>query len=177
MKADLAEYGATLGFWGTGSKTYPCFLCNARASKLIDFDRWDAISHPFVERTWDDYVNHCAGAEKWRTITKEQHTALRCILSYDRRNGRGASLNAAYPDLLLEKGDRLEPWDGCSDIAGFERLTSFPARVLFWRSSDEGISHHRNPMFRQMSVFSRVLVLLWIGSTLYRRGFFRRGQL
>ena len=147
LKADLAEFGATLGFWGTGSKSFPCFLCNARSSKLIDFERWDAISHPFEERTWEDYLRHCAGAERWRTITKEQHFALRGILSYERRDGKGASLTAAYPALLLEKGDRLEPWDGCPDIAAFERLSSFPAEVLFWRSSDEGMSHHRNPIY------------------------------
>ena len=52
LKVDLAEFGATLGFWTTASNRYPCFLCNATRDRMIDFERWDAITHPFVERTW-----------------------------------------------------------------------------------------------------------------------------
>ena len=52
-----------------------------------------------------------------------------------------------FADLDLLKGDRLEPWDGCRDIAQFEKLASFPAKVLFWRKSRERETHHRNPLF------------------------------
>ena len=103
----------------------PCCLCNVRAANLINFEDWDVISHPFVERTWDDYVAACTGAEKWVTITREQHTHLRGTMGYDRRRGRGYSLSQDFDDLLLKKGDRLEPWSGCPDIAGFDRLNVF----------------------------------------------------
>lgn len=49
--------------------------------------------------------------------------------------------------LGLLRGDRLEPWSGCQDILEFDRLTKFPATVLFWRKSLEGVAHHRNPIF------------------------------
>ena len=150
VKADLAEFGTTLGFWGSASALFPCFLCEARKDNLLGLADWDAATPPFRARTWGDYNSACDRCEQWRFITRDQHLALRGLLFEDRRKtGRGLCLRADYPPLALLKDDRLEPWDGCMDIEQFEKLSQFPAKVMFWRRACEGFTHHRNPMFSE----------------------------
>ena len=74
---------------------------------------------------------------------------IRALLFYDKRAGgaRGLALRQDFPELLLRKGDRVEPWVGCADVASFESISEFPAKVLFWRSSCEDMTHHRNPLY------------------------------
>ena len=152
LKADLMEFGTTLGFWTTSSTEYPCFLCDAKRHDLVELSRWDAATHPFNLRSWGEYESACASAEQWRYITRDQHTALRGLLWFDRRkDGRGLSLRADFAELDLKRGDRLEPWDGCQDIMDFEKISAFPAQVLFWRKSAERMTHHRNPIFAEFT--------------------------
>ena len=81
-------------------------------------------------------------------MTQRQHLDIRKLLDNDKgKEGRGLTLRDNYPPLGLLKGDRLEPWDGCTDISDFERIADFPARALFWRKSKERMAHHRNPIF------------------------------
>lgn len=50
--------------------------------------------------------------------------------------------------MNLQKDDRLEPSADLPDIACFETLDlSTPKRVIFWRTSRETLSRHRNPLF------------------------------
>ena len=148
LKADLAEFGSTLGFWKTASNVYPCFFCDCRRQRMIELDRWDSATHPFNLRSWEEYQAACAICEQWRYISREQHTALRGLLSYDRlKQSRGVALREDFAALDLLKDDRLEPWSGCQDIKQFEQLSSFPTQVLFWRRSRERMTHHRNPLF------------------------------
>ena len=52
------------------------------------------------------------------------------------------------PKFGLMKGDRLEPSRSLPDIgAGFDNLNTFPVIVLFWRTRNETIAKHRNPLF------------------------------
>jgi hypothetical protein len=48
-------------------------------------------------------------------------------------------------ELELKANDRLEPTETLPDIGLLEDL-EVPAIVLFWRSSDESIARHRNPL-------------------------------
>ena len=118
---------------------------------MVDLESWDVITHPFRVKTWDDYVADCDRCEQYREITQAQHFAVRKLLVWNKKKGgiRGLSLVADYPPLLLKKGDRLEPWSGCTDVASFARIAAsqFPTRVLFWRASLEGMAHHRNPLY------------------------------
>ena len=150
LKADLAEFGGTLGFWTTASNNFPCFLCNTKRHSMLELDQWDAATHPFSRRTWEDYNGACARCEQWRHISRDQHVAAIELLVFDRRKqskGKGYCLKADFAPCGLLRWDRLEPWNGCRDILDFDRLSVYPAKVLFWRSSQEGMSHHRNPLF------------------------------
>ena len=165
LKADLAEFGSTLGFWTTSSIEHPCFLCDANRRELVNLDRWDAVTHPYNLRSFDDYESACDNCEQWRYISRAQHVALRGLLFFDRRrDGRGPTLKADFDDLDLKKGDRLEPWDGSPDVLQFEKLSVFPAQVLFWRSSEEGVTHHRNPLFDRFTGMlpENVIALDWM---------------
>ena len=51
-----------------------------------------------------------------------------------------------FPEMDLWKGWRLEPCDSLPDVAQFESITVFPARVLFWAPQEETFCKHRNPL-------------------------------
>ena len=69
-------------------------------------------------------------------ITKEEHAAILPYLRYDKREAgsHGRALTAHFPDVDpgLRVGDRLEPNPGLPDIACFDDIADFPARVLWW---------------------------------------------
>ena len=87
--------------------------------------------------------------ELHRTITKEQHAAIRVALWYDRRRAgnHGRSLRVGVPSCDLLANDRLEPSDSLPDVSEFDAISAFPARVTFWRGSAETICKHRSPLF------------------------------
>lgn len=53
------------------------------------------------------------------------------------------------PEFGLEQGDRLEPCENMMDIAEFDVIDMFPIVVLFWRTSLQRPTHHRNPIFNK----------------------------
>jgi hypothetical protein len=59
----------------------------------------------------------------------------------------GRALTRSFPALGIHQGYRLEPWEGLPDVATFENIADFPARVLFWSPKDETTARHRNPFF------------------------------
>jgi hypothetical protein len=52
-----------------------------------------------------------------------------------------------FPELGLLKHDRLEPNALLEDVAAFDSISEFPAKVLFWRQSLETRARHRNPLW------------------------------
>ena len=150
LKADLAEYSNTLGFWSTSSNRFPCFLCNVTKFNFVILEGWDVLGASFRQKSWGDYCADCQACEVWVQIgSKAQHTELRASMLFDGRRGRGLALRADFPALGLVKGDRLEPHEGAQDIEAFEKLNTFPAFVLFWRSSNEQMAYHRHPLFNE----------------------------
>ena len=52
----------------------------------------------------------------------------------------------SLPALNLKQGDRLEPPIELLDVGKFEKL-QLPVTVIFWRSANQSITLHRNPIF------------------------------
>jgi hypothetical protein len=69
-------------------------------------------------------------------------------VGYDKRRdgGQGRALRGPVRALGLLENDRLEPSPLLSNVAKFEGLTP-PFEVMFWRSANETIAKHRNPLF------------------------------
>ena len=151
VKADLGEFGTTLGLQSCGSHTYPCFLCDCKKRNMCELAGWDAVTSPHRKRSHADYELACSHCELWRDVTEAQHLRLRAILEHDRRKGKASSkgfrLVEDFPDLGLLAGDRLEPWVGLPNVDDFVSIEQFPARCLFWHPSAETLCHHRNPIF------------------------------
>ena len=117
-------------------------------------------------------ANHdeaCRMCEHWVTVGTKQYHTIRCnLLVYDKRkskhSAKGLALQSYVPLLSLHKGDRLEPCLELPHVGAFQDLHTFPVRVLFWRVSDETLSHHRNPLFsEELGVTpTRTLALDWL---------------
>ena len=71
LKADLAEFGGAFGFWGHASLRFPCLFCEATRSDMLSLSTWDAVTHPFRTRTFEDYTEACARCEFYVTITSK----------------------------------------------------------------------------------------------------------
>jgi hypothetical protein len=83
-------------------------------------------------------------------LSRDQHTRIKASLVYDKRKRGGSfgrSITIEFPELGLEKGDRLEPSARLLDVSLFDRIDQFPCTVLFWRVSHESRTRHRNPLF------------------------------
>ena len=84
-------------------------------------------------------------------INREQHFAVLGASWWVKRKETSAShgrgLRHDLPSFGLLKNDRLEPWEGMLDVAEFDSWDAFPRTVLFWRSSRQTSTKHRNPIF------------------------------
>ena len=71
------------------------------------------------------------------------------FLHYDKRKdgAKGRSLTRAIPALEWRAGDRVTEEGWLGDIGRVEELSSFPARLVFWRQAAESLSRRRNPLF------------------------------
>ena len=58
----------------------------------------------------------------------------------------GRALTKSFPGLGLSQGFRLEPSPELPDVADFDNISQFPARVLFWAPKEESEARHRNPL-------------------------------
>lgn len=153
LKADMLEFGNTYGFPSTAHKTHPCVLCHTPRDSKILLDGWDCVTSPHQPKTLDEYKAACDRCERWVTLSQRQHTELRAILEYDKRkdskSSKGLALQKDYPGLGLRKGDRVERCEGLVDAQDFENIKVFPARVCFWRRSEETFVYHRNAIFSE----------------------------
>ena len=82
-------------------------------------------------------------------MTAAQHAELVPLLFYDKRDvgSKGRALMREYPALGLLAGDRLEATPALLDVADFDSVSVFPYDAVFWRSSEETITRHRNFIF------------------------------
>jgi len=72
---------------------------------------------------------------------------VRGLLFYDKRKAgfKGLCLSADVPELNLRRVDRVEPTCAMPDVAQAHTLRA-PCEMLFWRGSEDSLTHHRNPL-------------------------------
>lgn len=149
VKGDWAEYAHSLGFPTWRHADYPCLWCRCERDSLYAWEDMEPGESPWALTAAGDYDAACARCERHVLIaTVQLRDSVAAALFYDKRtNGsRGRALQRDVPELALRAGDRLEPSIGCPDIGAFEDLVP-PVTVVFWRSSAETLTKHRNPLF------------------------------
>lgn len=147
VRGDWAEFTHSLGFPTWHSADYPCLWCRADRDSLYDFtEDGQTLCEATSASSYDEACRRC---EIEVTLeTREVLLEVAGLLFYDARiyGKRGRCLKEAVPALGLKRGDRVEPSAQLPDISGFEELQC-PVTVLWWRSSEETATRHRNPMF------------------------------
>jgi hypothetical protein len=148
VKADLQEYGATMGLPGWKTSLEPCMLCHCTAQTLYELAGYTPVSMPFADKTLDEHNEACSRCEIKLVLNKDQRTKVRAALVFDRRNhgNHGRCLVLDFDDLGLMKGDRLEPTPEMPDIMAFDTREP-PVRCCFWRASTDTLARHRSPLF------------------------------
>ena len=149
-KGDWVEYASTLGFPGHGDGTRPCFCCNASGANLYRWRAATPMALPWRANTDDDYFEACQRCEIHVLLrTADKHAQLALWLRFDQRDqgSHGLALERDFPELLLVRGDRLEPNPHLPNVGDFWSLSRFPRPILFLAPSSETLTRHRNPMF------------------------------
>ena len=94
--------------------------------------------------------------------SRQEYLRIRKVLQYDKKEGgnKGPCLTMdIYVDgQQLKMGDRLEPHPGMPDIFKIWEIKRFPCTLLFWRCSNEVMTRHRNPLFRNCDPY-RVITI------------------
>jgi hypothetical protein len=149
VKGDWAEYSHTFGLpaWNDGLRA--CFACAGCGPDLFvhagngpESLRWHCNSP-------GDYAAACDRCEHRVTITTvAQRARLAGLLRWDKRIRGGRCLARDVPEFGLLADDRLEPSRGCPDVGAFASL-HLPVEVVFWRRTDDSLTRHRNPLFRE----------------------------
>jgi hypothetical protein len=150
-KGDLSEYCGTLGFPNWNDNTRSCLYCSGFGDGL-----YDAHGNSILGLRWrcnddEDYYRACERCEIVIVLTVgAKARILEVGLKYSRHtNGPfGRCLKGDIADLGLRVNDRLEPTPNLSDVADFDDLPIGDS-VVFWRTSEESITKHRNPFFNK----------------------------
>ena len=106
---------------------------------------------PWRSNADGDYFLACQSCEHFVVLDAAMHKVVLRLLHYDKRAGghKGRCLREAVLQLGLQAGDRLEPSRHLPDVALFDSCSSFPMPVVFWRTSAETLTRHRNPLFAE----------------------------
>lgn len=153
VKADWEAFSNTMGYPTWSHHRHPCFACNCFGGEGGNMNQVQGISPvglPWAAKGAAEYRAACEKAEVLVNLqNKGQLQTLLGHLRFDpRRSGsRGRAMTADLAEFGLLKGDRLEPCPLHPDIMIEDRQLEFPARLLFWRVSEEGLTKHRNPIF------------------------------
>ena len=153
IRADWGEMATRLGVANWSTIANPCFLCSCTRHTMFDRDLlkqhrpspWPASD----SAGYDAACTACEIVVNTGALSDEKWKALKKSLDMDvRKDGRrGMALKAAWPDLGLKKGDRVEPSD---DVPDWQLLQERkPERMTFWRQSKETAARHRNPLFSE----------------------------
>ena len=152
-KADWLEIAVSFGFPTWSSARFPCFGCNAEHSEM-------AIVHPasvddglpWMPLSQADY-NSAAGRCQIDVVVPDRATLarLRAALRFDRSRdgarGRALVVDVVVGDVRLLVGDRLEPSTFLRDTFAIDRVDDFPKQPRFWRTRNQGMALHYNPLF------------------------------
>ena len=148
-KGDWAEVAASYGYWTWSSHSHPCFLCWARNDTFLKFDGLGPLRFPLPLKTFLEYQEACRKCEIVITLSEPQLRAVKaCVIFPKKKQGQvtGCVLSQDISGTPLRKNDRLEPSRYLSDV--FQLKHCEPGcTLLFWRSSCEGLTHHRCPLW------------------------------
>ena len=150
LKQDLMELGTSLGFPGHGTKLAPCALCRCTMDNWAERSGVSPLGNPWGDHDLATYDAACKACEREVVLNPRQYSDIRQLLAYDADTARGRSLTAAYPELGLRKGDRLEPCETVPNLALFDSMRPEPGqtlRVVFWTRHEETKVRRRNPLF------------------------------
>ena len=150
VRGDWSEYCSTLGFANWKDALRPCFECVGHGPDLFVVEGCAFENLRWVVNAPRDYFAAC---ERCEIVVDLDENLKRLVLNElrwckRRDGGRGRTLQNAIPELSLIADDRLEPSDSLPDVALLEDLEC-PCRVVFWRTSEESVARHRNPLFSE----------------------------
>ncbi len=153
VKGDWAEYAHTVGLpvWADGIR--PCYECAGSGEDLYTPHGNSVLGLRWTTNTDADYHRACERCEVQVRLTAATKATVLQYLRYDKRNdgSHGRALVQDIEVLGLRANDRLEPSSVLSDVSKLEDLP-VPATVTFWRSREESITRHRNPLFASSAI-------------------------
>ena len=152
IKGDWMELATALGIPPWSDSMRPCFDCNCMRSTMF---RCQASSMEQLEwhvNNEEDYYDACDRCEiKVILQTKGQADHVEAFLRYDKRDhgshGRCLTRNIQINGKQLLENDRLEPSDELFDVGALNQIMNFPINIIFWRSTEDTLTRHRNPLF------------------------------
>ena len=150
FKGDWAEFTERLGYPTCASNLRPCFCCSSAPGPEFCSPRGvTSVGGPWHLNTNADFEHAFRSCEVQVVVTRDLHRLLLQHLGYDRRkNGsHGRALLRDLAEAGLLQGDRLEPQHGLMDIGDFDRLSSFPITLTFWRPASSTLVLFRSPIW------------------------------
>ena len=152
IKGDWMEFATTMALTTWMDATRPCYECNAFGEWMYCTDDIELDGLPWALNDEDDYFLACKRCEhSVQLLGCNDVEKIMQFLKYDKRKD-GAHGMALVRDLSingveLKANDRLEPSASLTDVGALESIEKFPATIIFWRSSADTITRHRNPIF------------------------------
>ena len=169
IKGDWMEFATTFGFFGWSSNLRPCLKCTATLDNMHDLTGASAAGLPWRPTTQASYDRACDRCEIRININAVDRDALVPLLDYDKTKdgSKGRALRSNVPHLRLRKHDRLEPNETLPDVGMLESIAVFPCCILFWRTSCETVTKHRNPLFGPRGYIVVTMICADILHTIY----------
>jgi hypothetical protein len=147
VKGDLAEHCHSLSFNSWNHSTHPCMFCKCSSADMYSTQGLSPVSFPYELKRNHDWETSVQGCEISRDFSADEVMVLKGALDFDRRkqgsDGRSLSLDVCG----LSKGDRLEPHIDMPLTSTLDSIHG-PARLHFWRKTNQAGVKHRNPLWR-----------------------------
>ena len=161
IKADWMEFAAAMGFPNWMHHQHPCFLCSAKqgpsaaTEEHIEYiDGVTPMGLPWDAKSSRSYAQACAACET-RVHIADRRLFVRVMASLQadrrKRGSYGRRVMAAFPELGVKVGMRLEPGNDHRGVWLVDDWsTNWPAEgvhLSLWDVAWEDGTRHRNPIF------------------------------
>ena len=148
LKGDWYEYAHSLGFPSWADGVAPCPLCFATPDNFFSATGLSVFSPGHARKELDHYLRACERCEVQVELDRPKQVQVRAALLYDKRKqgAHGRAVQVDIPELGLAKHDRVEPAPSMLDIASLDDAAT-PCLATFWRTQQETLTRHRNPLF------------------------------
>lgn len=132
IKGVWMEFTSTLGFANWRTTAAPCVLCRCTTQTFFEFRGFAPGANPWALTSKQTYEDACMACETVTTVTAEQHARMKFEMTYDRRREgvRGRALRRPFPELRLDRNDRLEPSENLADPGGNATTTNNHCRCV-----------------------------------------------